>query len=426
MSEATRAGQEQKCNVLCLARGLHNRNNMQARNRLALRFPDSRWQQVITLAAFSLGLGSGCDPDVDDADRGLEGSEMALASSGAVEPFEEEADTEEEAETEDGAGDTWEPTDPAMVDGLDAQVSSIPTRRGNILAAGDLDGDQVPELYTAFHSPSGVAIYRGTATNPTSQVIYPTNPNFKVTHLATGNIDGDGDDELYIAFEQTISGTVFSSTYRYDGALVRINGPHTALRTTALTLGDRDGDGDDELFHAIRYDDGFSTVSESDSGLSLGTIIVSSDETTFHSLALVDIDNDNDDELFVAYERASETGIFRQGSSPFWTSPGGYWAVDVMTGGDVEGDGNTELFFGLSNQAGESRIYRTNTGYTIGNRLWDSLWWRVEAIEIGDFGAGPALFTGFNHSDGFSAIYRSNTGVPTGSRIYGFSSWWAL
>lgn len=366
---------------------------------------------VFTCIAAVLGT-SGCDVDAP-LPEDLEAEDSLVA---------EEDEDLDEPQSPHGAA--------AFEDEPDVALASAPlSHKGNTTAVGDLDGDGTQELYTAFYSSvHGVAIYKGTKTAPTQARIYGPDSNARVTHMAAGDVDGDGQDELYVAFEQTAGG-FFSSLLEIDenNVLTTVLGL-SDVGITALTVGDADGMPGQELYSAYTDPEGVGSIFRSQTGDDRGSIIDTAPDTTFTALATVDFTNSGSEELCVAFEDPNETGIYR-GALQFYTSPGSYWSVNVMEAGDVDADGDEELYIGFHNTSGQSSIYRSDFGTGLNSRDYGpSTVWDVASIQVAnlDSDATDEIVTGFNHVSGVSAMYLSETGSLPGARIYGFSSIWAL
>ncbi len=370
-------------------------------------------QHALVLASFAALLGaSGCDVDAP-LPEDFETEDSLVA---------EEEEDMDEPESPHGAAD--------FEDDVDAVFASAPlSHKGNTIASGDLNGDGTRELYTAFYSPvHGVAIYKGTKTAPTQSRIYGPDSNNRVTHMTAGDVDGDGQDELYIAFEETAGG-FYSSLYKMDenNSLSTVLGA-ADLGITALTVGDADGTPGDELYSAYVDAEGYGSIFRSQSGNSRGGLIDGAPDTTFTALATVDFMNTGSEELCVAFEDQVETGIYR-GAYQFYTSTGSYWSVNAMEAGDVDDDGDEELYIAFHNTSGQSSIYRSDFGTGLDSRDYGpSTVWDIASIQVAnlDSDATDEIITGFNHVSGVSAMYLSETGALPGARIYGFSSVWEL
>ena len=94
-----------------------------------------------------------------------------------------------------------------------------------------------------------------------------------------------------------------------------------------------------------------------------------------------------------------------------------------MAFGDVDGDGDEELFTAFKRSTGEAYVYRSDSGANIGSSIYKSRSgdnWTVRALALGDVDKdGRAeLFAALERSDGTAWLYRSDTGTGIGSVIY--------
>ncbi|MGH1347007.1 MAG: FG-GAP repeat domain-containing protein [Nannocystales bacterium] len=379
--------------------------------------PATEHALLLTCLAGLLGT-TGCDAD-GPLPEDFEVDDSLIAED--IEDFEDFEDTDN-TESPQGAADFEFADDPV--------ASPWPlSHKGNTIASGDLDADGTHELYTAFYSPvHGAAIYRGTKTSPTHTRVYGLDSNTRVTHMAAGDVNGDGKDELYIAFEETAGG-FHSSLYKMDehGSLTTVLGSAN-VGITALTVGDADGTSGEELYSAYVDSYGYGSIYRSQSGSSRGSWIDGASSTTFTALSTVDFTGSGPEELCVAFQDQNETGIYR-GSNQFYTSPGSYWSINAMESGDVDADGDEELYIAFHNVAGQSSIYRSDLGTGLNSLEYGPLTvWDIASILVANLDADAAeeIATSFNHVSGVASMYLSETGSLPSARIYGPSSIWEL
>lgn len=123
------------------------------------------------------------------------------------------------------------------------------------VAAGDVDGDGLPEIVTAPGSPSGpnyvfLNVFKSDMTFSTITVGYALGSNVQGAHVACGDVDGDGVDEILVG--DGPSGLPYSSVKVFEG-----DGTYVSSWTVfAGGLGgkgvpvaalDQNGDGDEEV-----------------------------------------------------------------------------------------------------------------------------------------------------------------------------------
>ena len=211
--------------------------------------------------------------------------------------------------------------------------------------------------------------------------------------------NSDGDDELITVFE---NGDIF---YNEEG-----NKPDDILidslqeNISAITSGDFDGDGDDELVTALQNGNECK-VFVSDDGKA-GSIkqyqIYFSDEFIVTALTSGDFNGDGRDELVTAISNSqlvnsyiyiddiSSTGICCVGTP--WFGPDNVLHTTALTAGNFNADNliNDRLIFALSNsELKDTRIYST----ALNDFTFDSAqvffgpddYWHVTAISSGDF-----------------------------------------
>lgn len=304
-------------------------------------------------------------------------------------------------------------------------------------ATGDVDGDGDTERFTAFGDPSGWAyIFRSDSGDGIGVPIYHSNTpgTWNVQALALGDTDGNGIAELYSAFEHANGGAyIYRSN---DGQSIGSNmwGSKVAGTWTvqALAAGDTNGDGRDELYSALERSNGDARIFRSENGDGLGERIYKSSVAgtwTVQALAVGDVDGDGDDELFTAFEHASgEARIYRSesglgiGGQIYRSSAPGTWTVRALAVGDVDGDGDDELFSAFENVNGYSCIYRSETGNGIGQNIYsfDTVGDEsIRALTLGDTdGDGRDEFFAALHRNGDAEFYRSDSGLSIGERIF--------
>ena len=170
-----------------------------------------------------------------------------------------------------------------------------------------------------------------------------------------------------------------------------------------MVSGDIDGDGRDELYLTVQEWDAyggfrFSLYQRRHHDFGLGVKIYSYNGIVLAHLAMGDVDGDGDDELFFNGQAGNWLAfINRWEGTPgefatIWTHTWAWWA-GPMAAGDVDGDNRAELFTSFRGRAsssmrGVSRIYRNNHGLDHGNgihkRIWENEGWTVKALATAD------------------------------------------
>ena len=313
----------------------------------------------------------------------------------------------------------------------DVTQSNLPERSINhdtyqpVVAAGDVDGDGIAEVYTAVMRPDGHAeIYRSYNSDFDNTLIYrsPTPGLVRVTAMAVGNVNGDqrtmeretnGQDdleqqnkgqainELYIAFEWSDgTASIHRSTTGYDIGSEIYRSTEPSMQTiTALALGDTDGDNRDELYSAFSGANNEALVFRATSYGSLGTPIYVSQNTDISGLAVGDVVNEQEsrfddlgDELYVSFNRNGFGSIYMSGSGLdigsriYFAVQAHPWQVTALAIGDVDKDDRDELYSAFIKSNGETRIYTSTDGLDIGSGVILSRageGWTIVGLAIG-------------------------------------------
>jgi len=220
------------------------------------------------------------------------------------------------------------------------------------MATLDAEGDGDLDLVVGGDGPNELWLNDGAgAFAPAPAGWLPTTAD-ATTAIAVGDVDGDGDDDMVWASAGTrahlmlnTGGTFVDSTQGRWPALFGT--------TMALALGDVDGDGDLDVLLGGSSTQSRKLLENNGSGVftdvSPGRIPPSSLNAFDSDLQLLDADGDGDSDLVVCDPNGGSRLFLNDGAGSF--SPGAplpamgdAWAVAA---GDVDGDGDEDLFFGL-------------------------------------------------------------------------------
>ncbi|MGB5849855.1 MAG: T9SS type A sorting domain-containing protein [Ignavibacteriaceae bacterium] len=237
------------------------------------------------------------------------------------------------------------------------------------------DGDD--ELITVFNN--GDIFYSEDGNKPDDILIDSFQEN--ITAVTSGDFDGDGDDELVTA---TQDGNQFNVFVSDDGKAGNIKQYQIyfseEFKVTALTSGDFNGDGRDELVTAISNSQLVNSYIYIDDISSTGNCCNGTPwfgpDNIFHVTALASRDFNNDkifkDRLIIALSNSElkDTRIYSTSlidfifdSANVFFGPDDYWHVTSMTFGDFIDDERTreELILALSNTSFDHTImYKTS------------------------------------------------------------------
>ncbi|MEJ2195124.1 MAG: T9SS type A sorting domain-containing protein [Ignavibacteriaceae bacterium] len=252
------------------------------------------------------------------------------------------------------------------------------------------NGDGDDELITAFNN--GNIYYDESGNRPDMLLINSVEEN--VSAITSGDFDGDGDYEIVTAIQTGNDCKIYVSD---DGEAGSINDYQIYssyyFRVTALTSGDFDGDGRDELVTAIsdsQFTDSYIYVDDiSTTGIAVGGLPWYGPSNEFHVTALTSGDFTEDnifrDRLVFSLSNAdlvdtkiycTDLNNFSFDTSHVFFGPDNYWNVTAMTTGDFIDDYKItkELIIAFTNGSfDQTIIYKTEDPVLdgIGTTIYD-------------------------------------------------------
>jgi hypothetical protein len=238
------------------------------------------------------------------------------------------------------------------------------------------NGDGDDELITAFNN--GYIYYNESGNQPDQLLINSIKEN--VSAITSGDFDGDGDFEIVAAIQNGNNCKIYVNDDGEVGSITEYQiYSSDYFRVTALTSGDFDGDGRDDLVTAIsnfQFLDSYIYVDDiSTTGIAVGGSPWYGPSHEFHVTALTsgDFNEDNifKDRLVFALSNSNlvdtklyctDLNNFSFDSSYVFFGPDNYWHVTAMTTGDFKDDNEItkELIIAFSNGSfNHTTIYKT-------------------------------------------------------------------
>jgi len=234
-------------------------------------------------------------------------------------------------------------------------------------ALGDFDGDGNLDALTTstdYYGPvrlyrsDGIGLFSNSLPEPVATSVFP------VFSISAGDLDGDGDLDAVLG-----SGWGFPADNKVllndgGGSFATLSNiiPPPDSAVGDLTFGDVDGDGDLDLFVGISsssdrlyLNDGMGLFTHAS-----GNLPPSADITQAVVLADLDGDGDLDAVTGNSGNNGEQSRLYLNDGSGIFTDatsqlPPGLWQTWDVVAGDVDGDGDTDLFLGNAGQ--QDRLY---------------------------------------------------------------------
>ncbi len=263
--------------------------------------------------------------------------------------------------------------------GFTHQMLPVDSHNTRAVALGDIEGDGDLDVLvgTGAYSPgSQYRLYRNDGAAVFTIVTAPILPSAPGTPfaLALGDVDGDGDLDAFVGKAGTWPGGAQNRLYLNGGTGVFTDVAATSLPavldyTTAVALGDVDGDGDLDAFvgntgvpggQERLYLNGGTGIFTNFTATNLPALL---DNTS--SVALGDVDGDGDLDAFVGNPGQQNRLLRNQGGGTAaftdvtaTSLPALIDATTAVALGDVDGDGDLDAFVGnTGSPGGQERLY---------------------------------------------------------------------
>jgi len=245
---------------------------------------------------------------------------------------------------------------------LAAPAGSLPYS----MAAGDIDGDGLPDLVVTNNVSSTVSVYRNTSTPGT--ISFAARVEFTTGNapwsVAIGDLDGDGKPDLAVSNFMSNTVSVFKNTGTTGSIAFAANTDLiTGLSPHSIAIGDLDGDSKPDLAVTNTLSNSVSLFrNQSSSGtmaFATKTDISAGADEPF-GIAIGDLDGDNKPDLAITYDNFNlitqatvSMSVWKNMSSPgnfFFLSKVNYGSGDAnnVSMGDLNGDGQPELIVAKS------------------------------------------------------------------------------
>lgn len=248
--------------------------------------------------------------------------------------------------------------------GLREYSTTVSNRKVGPVTAATLGTVGQEEIFYALNDysgsqPSNAMLLMSTGKDLTTTTLFLNIPNAEVTAITKGDFNNDGDDEIVFA----VMRNGLPEVYKTDDAAADPTSPESEYelihgssvvywRVTALTAADFDGDGEDELVL------GKNASMDGNTQVRLYTSDFTSDHAIYQALnsneevvALASGDFGNgQDELINGFMENGEPHLYRSATASSkgsqFWNPSSWWTLIAMTAGDLDEDGDDELITG--------------------------------------------------------------------------------
>ncbi|GGD25420.1 hypothetical protein GCM10011368_29350 [Hyunsoonleella pacifica] len=288
--------------------------------------------------------------------------------------------------------------------------------------SGDINGDGKDETFVAYNYDNFTKLVRTRPETPhyLSKVLYKSK-FWHIGALEMNNFINGETPELITAFNALTSNKDNTQIYMGDGVNSVSNFgklySHVWWRTAAITSGDYDNSGSNEIFTAFNApndngDDNTQIFKGTGSGVNPISNLTSNGSHVYNhpwwltkSITSGDFDGDGYDELYIAYNAPDTTGndntqIFKgtgTGAHPLGYGESdkkfnhAWWQTAAMTTGDFNGNGSDDIVIAYNAPDNDgsftTQIYRGNGDNAISNygKLYEDFGWRTGALISGQF-----------------------------------------
>ena len=293
-----------------------------------------------------------------------------------------------------------------------------PTNSTRSVKLGDLDGDGDLDLVTG-NSPNQVnRVYLGNGNGTFATGNNVDTPANSTWHVSLGDLDGDGDLDLITGNN---GGGVVNRVYLGNGNGTFATGNNVdpaANNTTAVLLGDVDGDGDLDLVTANEGAQANRVYLNNGNGTFATGNNVDTPANNTRSGSLGDLDGDGDLD-FVAGNTAQVNRVYLGNGNGTFASGSN---VDTPTNttrsvplADVDGDGDLDLLVANSGQANRKYLNNGNGTFASGSDVATPTN-SSQAVAIGDVdGDGDLDLVAGNYTQVNRVYLNSNTKFSSSS-----------